>query len=166
MKRPTFKKPKRGSFWCEEEELDLAHALGLNISLICRTALQEAIGRTIQQSPNIPEKTVQDYIALRKQEHEERTQQIKTLTANFQEKQEAEQAAAAKQESLSDAVSRVLKGGALQTAYRRLPMFDRYGDYDDYWQELAASVSGIAGFPVDESELKDYVRKHGGNRGE
>ncbi len=159
MRRPAFQNPKRSSFWCEKEELDLAHALELNISAICRTALQAAIGKAIQQSPNVPEKTVQEYIALRKQEHEERDQQIKKLSANFQEKQEAERTAAAQQESISGAVSRVLKGGAMETAYRRLPEYDRWGDQIDYWDEVAASVSRVAGATVTAAQIQEVVRR-------
>jgi len=157
MERPTFRNPKRGSFWCEERDLKLAHALGLNVSQICRDALQAAIGRAIQEAPGVSDRTVQEYIELLRREQEERDERIKKLSADFQEVQE-------KKERVSTSVYRVL-GDNLDVAYRRLPEFDRWGDRIDYWDQIAAAVSSVAGMPVTVAEVQEIVRRGGGKHG-
>lgn len=133
----------------------MAHELGLNISRICRDALRAAIGRAIQEAPGVSDRTVQEYVALLKQEQEERERRIKELTTSFQEEQE-------KQEMVITSVYRVL-GDNLDVAYRRLPEFDRHGDRIDWWDEVAAAVSSVAGMPVTVAEVQKIVR--GGKRG-
>lgn len=155
MDRPTLRNPKRGAFWCDGRDLELAHALGLNISQICREALRAAIGRAIQEAPGVSDRTVQEYVALLRQEQEEREARIRELAASFQEKEE-------RKKQIDDAVHRVL-GDNLDIAYRRLPEFDQHGDRIDWWDEVAAAVSTVAGMPVTVAEIQKIVR--GGKRG-
>lgn len=144
--------------------------MGLNFSEIINQGIAAIAGVEYGEKQElIRQKSLQMRDKIRRRFIEEKAaleEEFAEREAKRQQEEAEANAADVRAQQISSAVSKILKGGALQTAYRRLPVFDKYGDHIDYWQELAASVSRAAGFTVDESQVQDYVRKHGGNRSE
>jgi len=156
VRSPNFKKPKTGVFRIEAAELELAHALGLNISDVCRTALQTAIGQKIlnRQCNSGPNPDLfEEYLQVLRDRKEQEESFYKTVASTYQQKLSDVARTEAVQCDIQAAIS-----GVVETAYKRLPEFDPHGDYTQYWQELATLVSKRVGIPVTDVTLKDYVR--------
>jgi len=137
----------------------LIQAFGLNLSQICRAAIQDAIGQKILENQTnncaAPE-LLEEYIEILRERKLREEEFYATVSTTYQQTL----VDAAEEETLQHQIADAMSG-ILPTATRRLPELDPCGDFSVYWDELTVLVSTRIKTPVERDQIIRYVREHG-----
>lgn len=145
-----------------KEWILLAKAQNVNISEICRIALAAALEIEFTDDTeynynlkvNAEKKIREKYTALKKEMDEivqsQTEKQMKQIQSEFEKKK--------KEEDINKILNDFFKGN-MGKYTKRLPEFDRFGDYTSWWTETTEKASYLLGYDISVGEIQNFIRK-------
>jgi len=155
------------AFRIDRASREMARAFNINISDVCRKAIQAEIGLQLENNPNllISTKTALDkYIELLEKQKEQQSKFMDNLTLvcdNLRQEKEQEE----ERDILKEKIIKTLKiSGNQEISFERrykhlLPEYDHYGSYNEKSINYVKELSRIHKKTVDLSLFYDAIRE-------
>lgn len=155
------------AFRIDRASREMARAFNINISEVCRKAIQAEIGLQLENNPNllVSTKTALDkYIELLEKQKEQQSKFMDNLSLvcnNLRQEKEQEQ----ERDILKGKIINTLKiSGNKEISFERryqhlLPEYDRYGSYNEKSKNYIKELSRIHKKTVDLTLFYDAIRE-------
>ena len=158
MRRETFQNSVTIAIRIEKIERDMAQYAGINVSEICRKAIQQELGLYLKESPSIPENMVDQYFQYLDTRMKQEAELLETVRDYVFQKTQAEEQVTARQQQIHEAIKSSVNGTA-DYYVRRLPERDPRGDFNEVWDDLQKCIQASHGITVSNNELYEYFRR-------
>ena len=155
------------AFRIDRASREMARAFNINISEVCRKAIQQEIGIKLESNPNllVSTKTALDkYVELLERQKEQQSKFMDNLTLvcdNLRQEREKEN----ERELLTERILKILKNSGdkslkFENRYRRyLPEVDVYHAYNEKPKEYLKELSRITQKTIDSELFYSAIRK-------
>ena len=158
MRRETFIKRVTIAFHEEEVVRDMAHAVGLNVSDVCRRALRKELGVALAENQSIPADMVDKFYRYLDVKMQQDSELLSRVREYLRKSAADEQASTERQQQISAAIKASVNGAA-DYYVRRLPEHDPRGDSLEVWDDLQKVIQAAHGIQVSHDELYEYFRR-------
>lgn len=161
------------AFRIDRASREMARAFNINISEVCRKAIQQEIGIKLENNPNllISTKTALDkYVELLERQKEQQSKFMDNLTLvcdnlrhEREEKEKSEKEKEELKKQLSDRITTILyrsylKSGGIEYLVIHLPEYMGHGDY--MFKSQAEQLTNLFHKPVDIETIHYALRKY------
>jgi uncharacterized membrane protein YdfJ with MMPL/SSD domain len=158
MRRETFIKRVTIAFHEEEVVRDMAQAVGLNVSDVCRRALRKELGVALAENQSVPADMVDKFYRYLDVKMQQDSELLSRVREYLRKSAADEQASTERQQQISAAIKASVNG-AVDYYVRRLPERDPRGDFLEVWDDLQKVIQAAHGIQVSHDELYEYFRR-------
>jgi hypothetical protein len=157
MRRETFIKRVTIAFHEEEIVRDMAQAVGLNVSDVCRRALRKELGVALAENQSVPADMVDKFYRYLDVKMQQDSELLSSVREYLRKSAADEQASTERQQQISAAIKASVNGTA-DYYVRRLPERDPRGDFLEVWDDLQIQIRKNYNLDVSLNELYAYFK--------
>lgn len=143
---------------------ELAHSLGINVSEICRNAIEKEIGITLQKTNSIEISTkpvLDKYSEFLEWKKEQEAEIVRNITMIHDMQLQQQKLVTETIDNRKDIQHILENSGGVKRYFKYLPEADQHGDFSQASQQLASEISQILKQPVTKEQLYDAIRAGG-----